>query len=159
MKMQLLLAMAFRPKLLVLDEPFSGLDVLSKEQLISSLLEVTEQDQWSVAIASHDLAELERLADVIGLIEDGRLMISEPIEQLQSRFRRVQIFGETNAPIDGGTILQPEHSEGGTRFIETQFSPARQQQLTERFGTAIEFTPLPLREIILALFSANLEPL
>jgi ABC-2 type transport system ATP-binding protein len=58
MKFILLLAMAFHPRLLLLDEPFAGLDVVAKEQLIACLLETTGQEQWSVVCASHDLVFL-----------------------------------------------------------------------------------------------------
>jgi ABC-2 type transport system ATP-binding protein len=158
MKMSLLLAMAFHPKLLLLDEPFSGLDVLAKEQLISCLLEATHQEHWSVALASHDLMEVERLADSIGLIEDGNLKVSEPLETLQGRFRRVQVFGPD---IDGGADASMMHvvkSENGFSFVETAFSSEREQALRQRFGDRVEITPLALREIVLAMLSTELLP-
>jgi ABC-2 type transport system ATP-binding protein len=159
MKMTLLLAMAFHPRLLLLDEPFSGLDVLAKEQLISCLLEATEQEQWSVIFASHDLMEVERLADIIGLIDEGELKISEPLESLQARFRKIEVFGVEANPVIDPSMLQADREETKFSFIETAFSPARQQELQQRFGARIEITPLALRDIMLALFSASTEPL
>jgi ABC-2 type transport system ATP-binding protein len=156
--MSLLLAMAFHPKLLLLDEPFSGLDVLAKEQLISCLLEATHQEQWSVALASHDLMEVERLADSIGVIEEGSLKVSEPLETLQGRFRRVQVFGaRMNANADA-SMMHLAKSENGFSFVETAFSGEREQALRQRFGAQMEITPLALREIMLALLSTELLP-
>jgi ABC-2 type transport system ATP-binding protein len=159
MKMTLLLAMAFHPRLLLLDEPFSGLDVLAKEQLISCLLEATEQEQWSVIFASHDLMEVERLADIIGLIDEGELKISEPLESLQARFRKIEVFGVEAKPVIDPSMLQAVREETKFSFIETAYSPARQQELQQRFGARIEITPLALRDIMLALFAAGTEPL
>ncbi|HWB59385.1 MAG TPA: ABC transporter ATP-binding protein [Chthoniobacteraceae bacterium] len=157
MKMSLLLAMAFHPKLLLLDEPFSGLDVLAKEQLISCLLEATQQAHWSVALASHDLAEVERLADTIGLIEEGSLKVSEPLETLQGRYRKVQVFGARADGTTDASMTQVAKSENGFSFVETAFSPGREQSLRQRYGAQVEITPMALREIMLALLST--EPL
>jgi ABC-2 type transport system ATP-binding protein len=157
MKFILLLAMAFHPRLLLLDEPFSGLDVVAKEQLISCLLEATGQEQWSVVCASHDLAEVERLADTVGVIDHGSLTLSEPLESIQSRYRRVQVFGA--APIAAtqldSTMLQPRQSENGLTFIESAFSDQREQALRLRFGANIEFMSMPLREILLSVYTSS----
>jgi ABC-2 type transport system ATP-binding protein len=158
MKMSLLLAMAFHPKLLLLDEPFSGLDVLAKEQLISCLLEATHQEQWSVALASHDLMEVERLADSIGLIEEGNLKVSEPLETLQGRFRQVQVFGEGINMGADASMMHVAKSENGFSFVETAFSAEREAELRQRFGSRVEITPLALREIVLAMLSTELLP-
>ncbi len=157
MKFMLLLAMSFHPRLLLLDEPFSGLDVVAKEQLIACLLEATGQEQWSVVCASHDIGEVERLADTVGVIDHGALKLSEPLESLQARYRRVQVFGpetEPGAELDA-TMLQPRQSETGLTFIETAFSEGREQDLRTQFGPSVEFSAMPLREILLSLFTSG----
>ncbi len=63
MKAALLTSLAYRPRLLVLDEPFSGLDPLVRDEVIRGMLELTEQENWTVLISSHDIDEVERLAD------------------------------------------------------------------------------------------------
>ena len=153
MKLILLLAMAFHPKLLLLDEPFSGLDVLAKEQLISCLLDTTQQEQWAVLFTSHDLAEVERLSDDIGLIEAGHLRINESLESLQNRFRRVQVYGLDEPPEIVTSIWQLQRKEGGFSFIETAFSEARDGELRQRLGEQLEIEPMALREIVLAFLT------
>jgi ABC-2 type transport system ATP-binding protein len=64
MKLRLLLSMAYRPELLILDEPFSGLDPLVREELSAGLLELVGEGDWTVILASHDVEELERLVDL-----------------------------------------------------------------------------------------------
>jgi ABC-2 type transport system ATP-binding protein len=160
MKLVLLLAMAFHPKLLLLDEPFGGLDVLAKEQLISCLLDTTRQEQWAVLFTSHDLAEVERLSDDIGLIEAGKLRINEPLDSLQNRFRRIQAFGIKTTPDINSSMWQPQRKEAGFSFIETAFSEIRHGELRQRLGDQLEIEPMALREIVLAILTeTNVAPL
>jgi ABC-2 type transport system ATP-binding protein len=63
MKAALLSALAFRPRLLALDEPFSGLDLLAREEFLEGLLELSRQDNWTIFISSHDIDKIERLAN------------------------------------------------------------------------------------------------
>ena len=63
MKAALLSSLAYRPRLLVLDEPFAGLDALVRDEFIQGILELAEEARWSVFISSHDIDEVERLAD------------------------------------------------------------------------------------------------
>ena len=74
----------------MLDEPFAGLDALVRDEVIAGVLELAEQSQWTVFISSHDIDEVERLADWIGVIDEGRLRLSEPVASLLSRFRQVE---------------------------------------------------------------------
>ena len=82
MKAALLSSLAYRPTLLVLDEPFAGLDALVRDEFIQGILELAEEAQWSVFISSHDIDEVERLADWIGVINEGRLYLAEPVASL-----------------------------------------------------------------------------
>ncbi len=66
MKAALLTSLPYRPKLLVLDEPFSGLDPLVRDEFIRGMLEVSQQSDWSIFISSHDINEVEQLADRVG---------------------------------------------------------------------------------------------
>src|SRR5580658_1892841 len=86
MKAALLSSMAYRPRLLVLDEPFSGLDPLVREEFVRGVLEASVSGDWTILISSHDIEEVERLADHVILLDRGRLNFSEPAESLQTRF-------------------------------------------------------------------------
>lgn len=90
MKAALLCALAPRPKLLVMDEPFTGMDVLVKDELVHGLLETAGQEGWSVVLCSHDIGELELLADWVGFLDHGKVTLSESVESLRSRFKRVE---------------------------------------------------------------------
>src|SRR5215472_4015327 len=89
MKAALAGALAYRPKLIVLDEPFTGLDPLVRDELIESLLECAEEA--TVLISSHDLAEIESFASHVGYLDQGRLRFSEEMTTLAQRFRDVEL--------------------------------------------------------------------
>src|SRR5665213_365147 len=80
MKAALLCALAPRPKLLLMDEPFTGMDVLVKDELVRGLLDFAGNEGWSVVLSSHDIGELELLADWVGFLDGGRMQLSEPMD-------------------------------------------------------------------------------
>lgn len=85
----LLLALAFRPELLVLDEPSSGLDPLVRRDILVAVIETVVQDGRTVLFSSHLLDEVERIADRVAIIESGRIIQNELVDQLKSRYLRL----------------------------------------------------------------------
>jgi ABC-2 type transport system ATP-binding protein len=157
MKAALLSSLAYRPKLLVLDEPFSGLDALVRDEFIRGVLEVSAQGEWTVLVSSHDIEEVERLADHVALIDAGRLRLSETTETLQRRFRRVELTG---APASASSVpgwLEWERAGALTRFIETNYAGDTTERVwRERFGDAtVKAQPMTLREIFMVLARAH----
>jgi ABC-2 type transport system ATP-binding protein len=159
MKTALLASLAYRPELVVLDEPFSGLDPLVRDELIHALLELASDNHvrpWTVLVSSHDVEELERLADWIGFMDRGRLLFAEPVSSLLARFRRVDVIAEhAVAPPAAAT---PEWLMEGTsgrtiRFIDTNHThPDADRRIASAWpGAEVHVSPLPLREIFVAL--------
>jgi len=93
MKAALGSALAYHPKLIVLDEPFTGLDPLVRDELIQGLLERSEES--TIFISSHDLAEIESFASHVGYLEQGQLRFSEELIVLADRFREVELTFDT----------------------------------------------------------------
>lgn len=85
MKAALLCALAPRPRLLLMDEPFTGMDVIVKDELVRGLLETSGSEGWTVLICSHDLEELNLLADRVGFIHAGEMLLSETMDDLRAR--------------------------------------------------------------------------
>lgn len=79
---RLALSMGHRPRVLLLDEPATGLDVPSRRALVRELLEVMQDETRLVLLASHQLADLERVADRVLVLEGGRIRADGPLEQL-----------------------------------------------------------------------------
>ena len=87
MKAALLISLAYRPKLIILDEPFTGLDPLVREELIRALLELAGEHRWTTLISSHDIEEVERLADTVAFMDNGRILFTESVQELIARHR------------------------------------------------------------------------
>ena len=160
MKVALLSSLAYRPQLLVLDEPFSGLDPLVRDDFVRGLLEASELGDWTVFISSHDIEEVERLADHIALLEAGQLRFTETTEALLGRFRRIEVTlpggpARLDAPPAGW--LELEQKGGLVRFIETRYDrAATEQACRERFPEAAVLAhPMTLREIFISLARAR----
>jgi len=155
MKLALASALAFHPKLIVLDEPFGGLDPLVRDQLIEGLLERAQES--TIFISSHDLAEIETFASHIGYLEEGKLRFSEDINLLSARFREIEITFAVDKTLPASlppSWLQAKTSGPVVRFVETQYSEERTQaEIRQVFGEAeqIVVRPMNLRAIFLAL--------
>src|SRR5947209_9628178 len=91
MKAALLCALAPRPSVVLMDEPFTGMDALVKDELVRGLLASAGSEGWTVLLCSHDIGELELLADWVGFMDDGLMRLSEPMDILYQRFKRVEV--------------------------------------------------------------------
>jgi ABC-2 type transport system ATP-binding protein len=161
MKAALLSSLAYRPKLVVLDEPFSGLDPLVRDEFIRGLLELTEQEGWTVFVSSHDIEEVQRLADRIAIINRGKLALDETSDSLQSRFRAIEVVlpDQARAPVSLPTDwLHAEQAGRTLRFTASRFQNDAQlaSVLREALPAAStpEIRPMSLREIFVALARA-----
>jgi ABC-2 type transport system ATP-binding protein len=155
MKAALLCALAPRPRLLLMDEPFTGMDALVKDELVRGLLGAAAGEGTTVLISSHDLAELETLADRVGFLERGRLLLSESMDELRSRFKRVELV---RAPGSGPPKLPPgrlleERAGQRVSFLLSDPGDAVETELRAGLGEGdrLEVRGATLREIFLAL--------
>ncbi|MCB9741693.1 MAG: ABC transporter ATP-binding protein [Alphaproteobacteria bacterium] len=73
-RLRLLLAMAFRPKVLVLDEPATGLDVSGRQQLLEAVLDIASDPERAVIVSSHMLTDVERIADELLVLSGGKVV-------------------------------------------------------------------------------------
>jgi ABC-2 type transport system ATP-binding protein len=153
MKAALASALAFHPKLVVLDEPLSGLDPLVRDDLMESLREM--KGETTVLLSSHDLAEIESFASHVGYMDGGRLLISEPMAEVGARFRSVEVHGDALAsPAAPPTEWMHFEASGNTaRWVETEFSAEKSAAKARDVFGAVELkaTPMTLREIFLAM--------
>jgi ABC-2 type transport system ATP-binding protein len=173
MKMKAALAsvLAFRPPLILMDEPFSGLDPLVRDELIEALLDRMNADRdpaegssTTILISSHDLAEVESFATHVGLLHQGKLLFAEPMATLTARFREVTV---TLAPSDSAAMppanlpaswLLPESTASVFRFIHTHADTElleEQVRVVYPNATDIQAEPMTLRTIFLTLAKSS----
>ena len=134
-KASLLTSLAYRPELVVLDEPFSGLDTGVREDFIRGLLELSGRHEWTVLISSHDIDEVERLVDWVGLIDRGTLRLTESTLSLQERFRRVELTlgpgKEQLGPLPDSWLVT-ESMGRVFRFVHSEFDEESVRQRIQR---------------------------
>ena len=161
MKIALASSLAYHPRLLIMDEPFSGLDPLVREDLIDGLLE--SAGETTILISSHDLGEIESFASHIGYLDRGRLQFSEEMASLSARFREVEVTVDSPPllPLDRpwpSHWLRPETAPAMVRFVETHFDAERTtEEIRRLFGDVrdISMHPMPLRAIFVTLARDN----
>ena len=158
LKMALACALPFRPKLLILDEPFSGLDPLVREEFMERLLQ--QAGEMTILISSHELSEIEGVATHIAYLEQGQLLFQDAMADLNNRSRSVRItLQHEPAPLqslpDGW--LQPTVAGNVLSFVHTQFSEA---DLASQLGGVltgirqVDVRPIGLRQLFVALARA-----
>jgi ABC-2 type transport system ATP-binding protein len=155
MKASFASSLAYRPSLIILDEPFSGLDPLVRDELIEGLIE--RAPETTIFLSSHDLAEIESFSSHVGYLQQGRLLFSEEMSILSNRFRDVSITLSAPAPLPANlphTWLEPQTIDCVLRFVDSDFKVGSSpREMTERFASArdIAFEPMSLRQIFLAI--------
>ena len=151
MKTLLVGALAYRPKLLVLDEPLSGLDTLVRDEVVNGLLQ--QAADTTILISSHELAEIESFTTHVAFMQNGNLLLQEAIEVLQTRFREVSVtlsaVKDLPQPLPEDWLL-PEVQGHRLRFIASNYQDDAHlfQQLAQHFGAVqLECEPMSLRAI------------
>jgi ABC-2 type transport system ATP-binding protein len=102
----LALALGHAPELLILDDPTLGLDVIARDAVFREVIGELADRGTTVLVTTHDLAAIEGIADRIGILRDGRLVVDEPLESVKERFARPleQIFADVTGARAGGPL-------------------------------------------------------
>jgi ABC-2 type transport system ATP-binding protein len=152
-------ALAFRPRLLVLDEPLSGLDTLVRDEVVNGLLQ--QATDTTILISSHELSEIENFTTHVAFMQNGRLLLQEAIDDLRLRFREVSVTlsatREPAQPLPGEWLL-PEWQGHRLRFVASNYQDdaSLAAELAQRFGAVrVECEGMPLRAIANALMQAR----
>src|SRR4051812_25509021 len=121
-KLALLLALSWRPQVLILDEPTVGLDAISKQAVFAELLAAVEDEERTVLISSHGLADIERFADHIGMTRGGRLLFEGATADVIARFRVVDLLAAAAIPVadQPGLVVQRRDGERWRVLVDLQ---------------------------------------
>jgi ABC-2 type transport system ATP-binding protein len=155
MKMALACALPFRPRVLILDEPFSGLDPLVRDEFMERLLH--QAGDMTILISSHELSEIEGVTTHVGFIDQGKLLFQESMTELSDRFRQVRIIldspGAVPDPAPEGW-LQAALAGNVVSFVDSRFTEKR---LADNVAAlfkgvrSIDVEPIALRTIFTTL--------
>jgi ABC-type multidrug transport system ATPase subunit len=158
LKMALACALPFKPKLLILDEPFSGLDSLIRDEFMERLLH--QAADMTILISSHELAEIEGVITHVGFIDQGRMLFQESMTELSERIRevRVTLEREVAAPsrVPEGWV-QLTVAGNVLSFVDTRFTHDRLSGSVAALFKGIkniDVQPIALRSIFTTLARA-----
>ena len=99
-KVALLLALAHQPELLILDDPTSGLDPVVRREFLQGIIEIIHQEAKTVFFSTHIITEAEQIADYAGVLEEGKLLLSQPLDKLKDSVKQIRLIFENKVPDD-----------------------------------------------------------
>jgi ABC-2 type transport system ATP-binding protein len=151
-KVALVLAAACRPEVLLLDDPTAGLDPLVRREILEGILETVSDGGGAVVYASHLVHDIERVADQIAVLDEGRLDLEGPLEAIKARTLRaravfeqgapaaLRVAGQIDAVSDGRVLTVVAESSNGDLTAELRAAGASE----------VELESLSLEEILVA---------
>jgi len=147
----LALALASSPELLVLDDPTLGLDPVARKSLFEEVITELADRGITVLLTTHDLSGVETIADRVGILSKGRVVLEEELEVLKARFRRIRYVQRPVALEQGALATRGWGNSGAESIVDDYRDDAR-----ERFASA-EIEPLSLEEIFIAVSGGSHE--
>ena len=151
-KVSLALAVSVRPQLLLLDDPTAGLDPLVRREVLQGVLEAVSDEGGAVVYASHLVHDIERVADNVVFLDEGKKRFEASVEQLKETMRRARAVFEHGAPdaiqLDGKIDVQ---SEGRVLTVVAE-GPAQDldARLRSLGASEVEVEALSLEDILIA---------
>lgn len=118
-KALLLLVLARRPKLLILDEPTNGLDPVAKHEVLRELMRVVEDDRRTILYSSHNTQDVEQISDTITFLDRGRIIASAERDEFIERWRRLKLRTPADWRLPAIDGLKTESSVGNFRVCST----------------------------------------
>lgn len=157
-KLMLLLALSRGAELLILDEPTDGLDPAAIEDVLRELVAVAASEKITMFFSSHQLSEVEVVADHIGIIDRGKLIASGCLDDMKARYQRLHVV------LADGAKMPPSWPEGAesvrqegrvVSILASRNVDAIAEQAQALSPTAVERFPVTLKEIFLEHVRSN----
>jgi ABC-2 type transport system ATP-binding protein len=152
-KLSVLSALGHHPDLLVLDEPVASLDPIARRQFLHELFAIAESPARAVLFSSHIVSDLERAANKVWIVKDGRLHWQGELDALKESVVRLQIRARKPLPTDLGVPNTLAARVDGlvAQATVAKWEPKSTDALARRLDSAVEVEPLGLEEIFLEL--------
>jgi ABC-2 type transport system ATP-binding protein len=157
-KLALVLALCRSADLLILDEPTAGLDPAVAEEVLQALVAHVGGEGLTVFFSSHQIAEVDQIADRVAIIDRGREVVAGALEDIRAQYRRIQLVFDTDAPQPAltspgvvrvgrsGRILTVLSSAGTERILD---------ELRALGPVSVDIVPVTLKEIFLESVAAE----
>jgi ABC-2 type transport system ATP-binding protein len=149
-KAALLAALASHPRLLLLDDPTMGLDALVRREFMESIVAVLQEAGTTIFFSSHTLDDVERVADWIGILHEGKLIVQSPLDDLKSSVKRlIATFADPPAALALPGILQQE-TDGRQQVLICRECDAAIAGLRSAGALSIDVEDCSLEDIFVA---------
>jgi ABC-2 type transport system ATP-binding protein len=148
----LLLALSTGAELLILDEPMSGLDPAAIEQVLKIIVQQAGRDGTTVLFSSHQLADVEQIADHIAIVDGGRVVVEGALDDLRDEYRRIQVVFDGAAPDARFSSRGVVRQRRDGRVLSVLCRAAEADVVAEARALnpqAVEVLPVNLKEIFL----------
>ena len=156
-RVALVIAVAARPDLLLLDDPTSGLDPLARREVLEGLLEAILAEGHTVVWASHLVQDLERVADRVAVIDGGRVVLDDEVERLKERVHGLTAVFDGDPP--GPEVVPGRFRVRREGHLLEAVADAPAEELVARLRAAgartVDVRPLPLEDILVALLGRH----
>jgi len=155
-KVSLVLALAHRPQLLILDEPVASLDPVARRQFLESLMQTTEDGERTILFSTHITSDLERVASHVAILKEGRIPVCEELDQLKDRVKRLRISAGEDLPRSFaiGGALRTEVQGRSALVALSSVDDGLVQELRTRWNADVSVEDLNLEEIFMELHLA-----
>jgi ABC-2 type transport system ATP-binding protein len=157
-KLALLLALCRGAELLILDEPTSGLDPAMTEEVLQALVAHVSREEMTVFFSSHQIAEVDQIADRVAIIHRGREVVNGSLDDLRERFRRIQLVFDGDAPEAAFRASGVERVWRTGRVLTVLSSAGAEPILHEARAlnpVSVDVAPVTLKEIFLEAVTAE----
>jgi len=160
-QLNLSLAMAIDPELLILDDPTLGLDTVARRQFLELAIEVIQKQGRTILFCSHILSDVERIADRIGILAAGKLVVDCPLEQLKDRVKKMRVIFPEAAPANLYlTEIVNQQTQGREMVITVANWNKQKQTILETFmPSSCTEIPMSLEDIFIECTRPSTEPL
>jgi ABC-2 type transport system ATP-binding protein len=156
-KVALVLAVACRPEILLLDDPTAGLDPLVRREVLEGVLEAVPAEGGAVVYASHLVHDIERVADRVVVMDHARIVLEGTLDEIKGRIRRATAVFDGDAPMGVALPGQIDAvAEGRVLRVVSERANGDLEAALRRLGAVeVRFEALPLEEILVAFLRAG----
>ncbi len=154
-KLAIILALGHEPSVLIFDEPVASLDPAARRNFLKTILDIVADRKCTIFFSTHITSDLERVADRVALLKDGKIDFCGELDVLKEEVKRLRVVSSVplsrEFQLDG--LLHCELSKYEAILSVRGFHPDLKNQIEKKIGAKIEVEDLNLEEIFLELHS------
>jgi ABC-2 type transport system ATP-binding protein len=157
LKLGLVVALAAKPELLILDDPTSGIDVPTRQDFLRNIIKELSDAGTTILFSTHLIHELERIIDDLGILHQGRLILEKEYEKVKNSVRRIRLTFENSAPekLDFPGILKAKKENASWEGVIYPWDEGSEAKARSISGARIEVEPLTLEEVFMSFVSED----